>query len=34
MLPAQDNSELVIKFLTNQKLSKQYKNLIFSAVTE
>jgi hypothetical protein len=29
MLPAQDISELVIKFLTNQKLSKQYKNMIF-----
>ena len=34
MLPVQDNSVPVIKFLANQKLSKQYKNLIFSIVTE
>ena len=29
---AQDISELVIKFLVNQKLSKHYKNQIFSTI--
>ena len=30
--PAQDISDLVIKFLVNQKLSKHYKNQIFSTI--
>lgn len=29
---AQDISDLVIKFLVNQKLSKHYKNQIFSTI--
>jgi hypothetical protein len=31
-LLAQDISDLLIKFLASQKLSKQYKNLIFSTI--